>query len=1120
MTGASTVDPSGFAADRQHPFPGLLSFRERESAFFFGRRHEADRLLRLVRRDVATLLFGGSGLGKTSLIHAGLFPKLRENQLLPVPIRVAFSPDAPHPIAQVKAAIIRSVKKTGGEVEHHGIDWDEVSLWELFHRSVFWSSTNRLLQPTLVFDQFEELFTHAANSTGATDLIVELEDLIENQIPGSVQRRIEGGGETIDFPYDRRNFRVVVCLREDFLPLLEPLCEDIPSLRRNRMRLTALSPEHALEAVSRPNPELVDEGVGREIVKFVADTAEHPFRRVGAGGVGSPAEVEPALLSLVCRELNSKRIEQGRDRITKDLLSAAKVGILADFFDRSLADLPVEVRVFVEESLLTRSGFRNMVAMDDALGIEGISRKDLEALVDRRLIRVEDRLGAQRIELTHDVLTRTIRKSRDRRRARERGRERLLQEREKMLDHQRELESKHEAQRQRNRRLTRLVAGLAGAMFAILIVTGLVVILGLFAFKSAREADHQREIAENALSFMLFDLREMVETSGRMDIVERAAQEVLRQTESDDPDSLADGVARTRGVALIALGDVRRVQGDLKTASDSYNAAMTISRRLTKKDPDNELWQHDLSVVHGQLGNLRYQEGRLEAALASWREEERISQQLAKMNPSDPDRQRELALSSIQIGNVLRIQGSVVEADAAFISAHEIMTGLLAIDPTNEQWRNDLAHIREYQAHLAVEAGDLAGATQKCEEALEIRREISLADPQNLLKQSLLAGVEVALGNLILEGGDLGSAEPLIADAERKWAMLVKRDPLNADWQMSRAAAIAAKAAVARSRGDLETAIAAYRERLTILHGLAAEAPSSGSLLAELAATHVWLSRTLIVANQPTGALGAARQALTTAEVLASRDPTNVGATRLAAACRQTVGDALSAVGDSESAASRYRTSLEDMARIHESHPESVQFSTDVVDNSNRLSHALWQIGDPSSARDAWQSAFAGLRELETRTDSATRKALEGPLGASIACDLFRKNPDEGGTIGVDQVDPTQAGPTIRAGILGFSARRLLFGGSPEGAIDLATQALEIDPKQTWIQAVLAHGHLLANHTRTARELYLRYASYPVSDNLVFREIVFEDFADLRTAGVGVRGMTEIEDLLNRQPPR
>ena len=63
--------------DPQHPWIGLASFTEGDRQFFAGRGDEIEQLLRLVRRDTLTLLYGISGLCKTSLLRAGLFPALR-----------------------------------------------------------------------------------------------------------------------------------------------------------------------------------------------------------------------------------------------------------------------------------------------------------------------------------------------------------------------------------------------------------------------------------------------------------------------------------------------------------------------------------------------------------------------------------------------------------------------------------------------------------------------------------------------------------------------------------------------------------------------------------------------------------------------------------------------------------------------------------------------------------------------------------------------------------------------------------------------------------------------------------------------------------------------------------
>jgi hypothetical protein len=66
------------------------------------------------------------------------------------------------------------------------------------------------------------------------------------------------------------------------------------------------------------------------------------------------------------------------------------------------------VRAFVEDELLTDSGFRENMAMERArrlLILRGAPASALDDLVQRRLLHVEERREVQRIELTHDVLT-------------------------------------------------------------------------------------------------------------------------------------------------------------------------------------------------------------------------------------------------------------------------------------------------------------------------------------------------------------------------------------------------------------------------------------------------------------------------------------------------------------------------------------------------------------------------------------------------------------------------------------------------------------------------------------------------------------------------------------------
>ena len=71
------ADDLTHSLDAENPWPGLMPFTEATRAFFHGRDAEAAELLRRVRRERLTILFGQSGLGKTSLLFAGLFPRLR-----------------------------------------------------------------------------------------------------------------------------------------------------------------------------------------------------------------------------------------------------------------------------------------------------------------------------------------------------------------------------------------------------------------------------------------------------------------------------------------------------------------------------------------------------------------------------------------------------------------------------------------------------------------------------------------------------------------------------------------------------------------------------------------------------------------------------------------------------------------------------------------------------------------------------------------------------------------------------------------------------------------------------------------------------------------------------------
>ena len=128
--------------------------------------------------------------------------------------------------------------------------------------------------------------------------------------------------------------------------------------------------------------------------------------------------MEPALLSLFCRELNEERKRRGQPRFDEQLVEDAGGDILPNYYSSCVRDLPPSVARFIETELITEKGFRNSYAREDAVPSR-LTNDELARLIGSRLLRLEERAGAEWIELTHDVLTPVVREHRDRRRAEE-----------------------------------------------------------------------------------------------------------------------------------------------------------------------------------------------------------------------------------------------------------------------------------------------------------------------------------------------------------------------------------------------------------------------------------------------------------------------------------------------------------------------------------------------------------------------------------------------------------------------------------------------------------------------------------------------------------------------------
>jgi hypothetical protein len=542
--------------DAERPWPGLLPFTEDARAFFHGRDTEADALAKLIEREALTVFFGQSGLGKSSLLNAGVFPRLRRAGLLPVYLRLDHDEAAPPLIEQTWEALAAACRIH--EVQAPARAPGD-SLWEHLHRAdtAFLNPHGRAVRPVLVFDQFEEIFTlgrqSLARARRGEKFIAELGELAENRPPPQLEQRLAGAPELLDgFDLERQNVKLVLSFREDYLAEFDGLKSAIRPILQNRMRLLPMPGARAAAATVRSGGGKVSDGVAERIVRFVS----------GQASAAAPLEsltVEPALLSLVCRELNERRLARGEQTIGTGLLEGNTTAEIIDgFYRQCLAGLDERVRFFVEDRLLTSAGYRDSCALDNALSEPGVTEAALDSLVDRRLLRREERGGQVRLELIHDVLAIPARASREKRR---------------------EALALAEARRQidRQRRRQRLTA--AAAALALLLLAGAVLLLNeaIESRKEAVAAQARAEVERNKALEAERKANEALETVAR----ERDAKEEARR----EAEAASDYAITERNAAVRSLGLALAEKAKNLPMSDAARARIYAAHALARLDP-------------------------------------------------------------------------------------------------------------------------------------------------------------------------------------------------------------------------------------------------------------------------------------------------------------------------------------------------------------------------------------------------------------------------------------------------------------------------------------------------------------------------------------------------------
>ncbi len=250
------------------PYKGLMPFddSERDALLFFGRGREREIAAGNLMASRLTVLYGPSGVGKSSLLRAGVVHELRaqarrnlEEGGSPELAIAVFSAWRDDPVEGLLDAVAEAVEDLLGEqapVAPELSFTDELDAW----------ATRVGGELYIVLDQFDEYFLYHGNEDGPGTFAVEF--------PEAVNRR----GLRVHF---------LVGLREDALAKLDVFKGRIPNLFANYLRLDRLDEAAAREAILGPIAEL---------------------NRLSGNG---SYDVEPVLVGAVIREVAAGRIDPG-----------------------------------------------------------------------------------------------------------------------------------------------------------------------------------------------------------------------------------------------------------------------------------------------------------------------------------------------------------------------------------------------------------------------------------------------------------------------------------------------------------------------------------------------------------------------------------------------------------------------------------------------------------------------------------------------------------------------------------------------------------------------------------------------------------------------------------------
>jgi hypothetical protein len=399
-------------------YPGAKPFLTSEKDIFFGRTQDISKLYRLLRLEQLVVLYGKSGLGKSSIINAGIIPKIeKDNDFTPLSIRFGAYTEGKQ---EMPSSIVRNCVEQSVSPILEKLLQDDQSLW----RSLKSRQLNGEPGFLLIFDQFEELFTYPPHEIERFGQ--QLGELFFTTIPSRYRNALDDlldetpnaiSENDIKLLYRAFPLRVLVAIRSDRMSLLNRLSSYLPNMLKNCYELLALNRNAAEEAILAPayqratyfaSPQFdYDDDALDHILDFLTHQNTQP--------------IESFQLQILCQSIEEKIIDKQLKIIKKEDISDPQK-VYENYYENHIGkiedlDDQLAARRFIEEGLVFEEEERRLSLYEGVILKQyGINPKLLRTLVDSHLIRAEPSMQkGYTYELSHDTLVPPVLKAKTRR---------------------------------------------------------------------------------------------------------------------------------------------------------------------------------------------------------------------------------------------------------------------------------------------------------------------------------------------------------------------------------------------------------------------------------------------------------------------------------------------------------------------------------------------------------------------------------------------------------------------------------------------------------------------------------------------------------------------------------